>query len=51
VLIQAIASRTLASLEAAREVVRNSVALETFEPREEDSWDRAYGVFEKLIKK
>jgi rhamnulokinase len=49
VLIQAIASGVLPSLEAARGVVRSSVALETFEPREEDSWDRAYGIFQKLV--
>ncbi|MCS6978186.1 MAG: rhamnulokinase [Gemmatales bacterium] len=39
----------LKSLEEAREIVRNSWPLATFEPKESQAWDKAYDHFVKLL--
>lgn len=49
VLVQAIALGHLPSLAAAREVVRNSFAMTTFQPQAVAEWDAAFGRFEKLL--
>ena len=49
ILVQAIALGHLESHEAAREVVRNSFALEPFPPRDAAQWDAAAARFEKLL--
>jgi rhamnulokinase len=49
ILVQAIALGHLESLEAAREVVRNSFALETYLPQDAAQWDAAATRFEKLL--
>jgi rhamnulokinase len=46
ILVQAIALGHLASLEEARELVRRSFDLQTYEPGERGPWDEAYGEFE-----
>ena len=47
-LVQAIASHELGSIAEAREIVRQSFAVETYEPRDTAGWDEAYGRFLKL---
>jgi rhamnulokinase len=49
ILVQAIALGHLESLEAAREVVRNSFVLETYQPQDAAQWDAAATRFEKLL--
>jgi len=49
ILIQAIALGHLESHEAARDVVRNSFALQTFTPKDGVAWDAAAARFEKLL--
>ncbi|MSU20216.1 MAG: rhamnulokinase [Pedosphaera sp.] len=48
ILVQALTLGHLPSLKAARQVVRNSVPLDTIEPFDAQSWDRAYERFERL---
>jgi rhamnulokinase len=48
VLMQAIASGDIASLEEGRAVIRASVELETFEPRDTAQWDEAHARFASL---
>jgi rhamnulokinase len=50
ILVQAITLGHLPSLAAARDVVRNSFALKTVEPRDAAAWDAAAPRFEKLVK-
>ena len=47
-LVQMIAAGALGSLAEAREVVRASVAVERYEPRDGTAWDEAYGRFRQL---
>ncbi|MCL5097266.1 MAG: rhamnulokinase [Candidatus Omnitrophica bacterium] len=49
VLIQAITLGHLPSLEAARQVVRHSMAGTTIQPEATAQWEQAYGRFEKLL--
>lgn len=49
VLLQAISRGELSSLAEAREVVRNSFALVTYEPGPATPWDEAYGRFQHLL--
>jgi rhamnulokinase len=49
ILIQAIALGHLESLEAAREIVRNSFELTTYQPEDSTPWDAAAARFEKLL--
>jgi rhamnulokinase len=49
ILVQAIALGHLESLEAAREVVRDSFELQTYVPRDTAHWDAAAARFEKLL--
>ena len=49
ILVQAIALGHLPSLEAAREVVRNSFELKTVTPQDSAQWDAAATRFEKLL--
>jgi rhamnulokinase len=49
ILVQAIALGHLPSLAAAREVVRNSFALQTVTPRDAAPWDAAAARFEQLL--
>ena len=49
ILVQAIALGHLPSLDAAREVVRNSFELKTVPPRDAAQWDAAAARFEKLL--
>ncbi|MBL8829381.1 MAG: rhamnulokinase [Planctomycetaceae bacterium] len=49
VVIQAIAAGAVGSLSEAREVIRDSFSVETFEPRDTAAWNEAYSRFEKLI--
>jgi rhamnulokinase len=50
ILIQAIAQGHVASLAAAREVVRNSFEVTTIQPQAAAEWDAAFARFEKLVK-
>ncbi len=49
VLMQAMARGRIGSLEEAREVVRNSFALATYEPGDAAPWDDAYGRWLDLL--
>ncbi|MCX8090534.1 MAG: rhamnulokinase [Verrucomicrobiae bacterium] len=49
-LVQAIAQGHLPSLAAARDVVRGSFELETFEPRDRAIWEEAVARFEPLLR-
>jgi len=49
VLMQAMALGHIGSLAEARQVVRNSFDLLTFEPVDRSGWDEAYGRFQELI--
>ena len=52
ILMQALALGEIASLEQAREILRNSCELETFEPAtDRDAWDEAYGRFREICAK
>lgn len=48
ILIQAIALGDVPSLAAARQIVRNSFAVETVQPQGRAEWDAAFGRFERL---
>jgi rhamnulokinase len=48
-MVQAIASGEVGSILEAREVIRRSFSVETYEPRDTGVWDEAYGRFMKLI--
>ncbi len=48
-LVQAMAAGAIGSLAQARQVVRQSVTLDHYEPRETAAWDEAYGRFLKLL--
>ncbi len=48
VLIQAIAMGQVESVQALREIVRNSFPLHTFKPRDSDVWQKAYDRFTEL---
>lgn len=48
VLVQAIGKGIVGSLSEAREIVRNSFELYTYQPRENVHMDRAYGVFKQI---
>ena len=48
-LVQAIALGHLASLDAARQVIRDSIPLQTYQPADIASWNQAFVRFEKLI--
>lgn len=52
VLIQAIGAGDVANVEEAREIVRNSFELKSYEPTpsEADRWDDAYGRFMQILK-
>ncbi len=45
ILVQAIASGAIGSIAEAREIVRGSFSVETYEPRDVQPWDEAYGRF------
>jgi rhamnulokinase len=49
ILVQAVGLRLLGSLADAREVVRNSFEVRTFEPRNPAVWDEPYRRFTKLL--
>jgi rhamnulokinase len=49
VLMQAISLGHLGSLEDARQVVRNSFEVETYDPRPAEGWEEAYGRFVGLL--
>jgi len=51
ILIQAIGTGELTSLREAREIVKRSVALETFRPKPTADWDRAYERFLRVVKR
>src|SRR5919199_499349 len=48
-LVQMRSAGLVQSLAEMREIVRRSVALERFEPREHAAWDEAYGRFRELL--
>ncbi len=48
-MVQAIASGEVASIGEAREVVRRSFSVETYEPRNTGAWDEAYGRFLAIV--
>lgn len=48
VLVQAIAAHELSSIADAREIVRQSFAVESYEPRDTERWDEAYQRFIEL---
>jgi rhamnulokinase len=49
VLVQAIGLRALGSLADAREVVRRSFEVKTFEPRQPDAWQAPYARYQALL--
>lgn len=49
ILMQAIAHSEVASLNEAREIVKNSAKITFFEPGKRDPWDEAYGRFLELL--
>ncbi|MBN1876552.1 MAG: rhamnulokinase [Anaerolineae bacterium] len=48
VLVQAVALGHIGSIAAGREVIKNSFALKTFEPRDPAAWDEAYQRYLKI---
>jgi rhamnulokinase len=50
ILVQAMATGDLKSLAEAREVVRRSFDVKTFEPRETKAWDDAYARYKAVLK-
>ncbi len=48
-MVQAIASGEVASIGEAREVIRRSFSVETYEPRDTGAWDEAYGRFLAIV--
>lgn len=51
VVMQAISAGAIGSLSEAREVIRDSFAVETYEPAATAQWDEAYGRFQNLLRK
>ena len=49
VMMQAVAAGDVASVAEAREVIRNSFAVEQYEPNDTAAWDDAYGRFTTLL--
>ncbi len=49
ILVQAMASGEIESLDEARQVVRESIEIATYTPADRDAWDEAYGRFQDLI--
>ena len=49
--VQAIAAGELKNVAEAREVIRNSIDIEYYEPKNSESWDEGYERFTKLIEK
>ena len=49
VALQAIAAGAIGSLAQAREIIRDSFAVETYEPREASQWDAAYERFQRIL--
>jgi rhamnulokinase len=47
--VQAVATNHLASLDEARQVIRNSFDVEVFEPGNSEMWDNAYEKFQELL--
>jgi rhamnulokinase len=45
----AVAARDVGSIAEAREVIRQSFAVETYEPRNTAAWDEAYARFLALL--
>jgi rhamnulokinase len=50
VLVQALGLRALGSLADAREVVRRSFEVKTFEPRQPEAWQAPYASYQSLLK-
>jgi rhamnulokinase len=50
VMVQAIGLGLLGSLADGREVVRRSVEVKTYEPRDAARWDEQYGRFVNLVR-
>lgn len=48
VVIQAVATGVLSDLRAARELIRGSFELETYQPRNTGQWEKAYQEFQKI---
>lgn len=51
ILVQALSTGHLDSVAAARQLVRDSFPLRTFEPRERESWDAKYEEFLELVRR
>ena len=49
ILVQAIAKKHIASLEAGREIVKNSFPLLSYSPQQQDVWNEKYQFFLKLM--
>jgi len=49
VMMQALASGDVTSIADAREVIRDSFAVEEYLPRQPASWDEAFARFQKLV--
>jgi rhamnulokinase len=49
VMMQVVASGEVSSIEQAREVIRNSFAVEEYEPQLTQPWNEAFARFEKLV--
>lgn len=49
-MMQAVAAGDVGSIAQAREVIRNSFAVEQYEPRDTAAWDEAYGKFVKIVR-
>ena len=49
ILVQAIASGEIGSLSEARDIVRASTSIQTYEPKPSAAWDDAYGRFLNLV--
>jgi len=48
-MMQAVAAGDVASIAQAREVIRNSFAVEEYQPREPAAWEGAFGKFLKIV--
>lgn len=49
-MMQAVAAGDVGSIAQAREVIRNSFAVEQYEPRDTAAWDEAYEKFVKIVR-
>lgn len=49
IMMQAVAMGDVADIQEAREVIRNSFEVETYEPSDTTAWDDAYGRFVELL--